>query len=390
MKTYTAIVTITLLSMLTYGQLRTGFSVEEAKFTIAMCNSYNFIEQYGNNSGIVPSEFNLIYTSDILSMDNKFEVYENGEVGVINYRGSTANVFSWVENCYSAMIPAKGTIKVNDSFHKYAFSVDQKSAVHAGYALTIVILSDKIEEQIKNLNKKGIYNIIITGHSQGGALATMTRAYLENLSSGKLSTKNNYKTYAYAQPMCGNLEFSEEYNSKFSKNNTSYFITNPKDPVPYLPFNYEEGKLVTKKKVAGWLLGESEFSLRKLGKNAFIRSFENLLTKYVKGSNSLINKLVSLKLGKVEMPEYVADINYYPTGTKKEIASFKYPRVEVDTKGLTDKELGDLVHEENGKWYKKETKFFQHKPYNYYVYVLKEWDRDTYKNLDKTFLYTDL
>lgn len=102
-------------------------------------------------------------------------------VRVINYRGSTANMFSWVENCYSAMIPAKGTIKVNDSLHKYAFSVDQKSDVNAGYALTIVILSDKILEQIRNLNQKGIYDIIITGHSQGGALATMTRGYLENL-----------------------------------------------------------------------------------------------------------------------------------------------------------------------------------------------------------------
>lgn len=389
MKTYTAIL-VALLSMLTYGQLKTGFNVDEAKFTIAMCNSYNFIEQYGNNSGIAPSGFNLIYTSDILSMDNKFEVYENGRVGVINYRGSTANVFSWVENCYSAMIPAKGTIKVNDSFHKYSFSDNQKSAVHAGYALTIVILSDKIEEQIKHLNKKGIYNIIITGHSQGGALATMTRAYLENLPKGNLSIKNAYKTYSYAQPMCGNLEFSEEYNRNFSENNTSYFITNPKDPVPYLPFNYEEGKLVTKKKVAGWLLGESEFSLRQLGKDAFIRSFESLLTKYVKGSNSLINKLVSLKLGKVEMPEYVADINYYPTGTKKDIGSFKFPRVKVDVAGLTEKELSNLVQEKNGKWYKKETKFFQHKPYNYYVYVLKEWDKEGYRKLKDTYLFTDL
>ena len=90
------------------------------------------------------------------------------------------------------------------------------------------------------------------------------------------------------------------------------------------------------------------------------------------------------------MPEYVADINYYQTGSKKEIRPFKFPRVEVDSTGLTEKELGDLVQENNGKWYKKETKFFQHKPYNYYVYVLKEWDRDTYKKLDKTFLYTDL
>lgn len=379
-----------MLTLLSFGQLKTGFDIEEAKYTIAMCNSFNFLEQYGSNEDIIPEEFNLLFTSDILSMDNKFEVYENGTVGVINYRGSTANVFSWVENCYSAMIPAKGKLKVNDAFHSYAFSEDKKAAVHAGYALTIVILSDKIKQQVLALNNKGIYDIIITGHSQGGALATMTRAYLENLPIGGLSVKNKYKTYAYAQPMCGNLEFSEEYNKKFSKNGTSYFITNPKDPVPYLPFNYEEGKLVTKKKVAGWLLGESEFSLRQFGKNAFIRSFEKLLTKYVKGSNSLINKLVSLKLGKVEMPEYVADINYYPTGAKKEITAFKYPRVEVDVTGLNENELSDLVQEENGKWYRKETKFFQHKPYNYYVYVLKEWDRTAYKKLNNTYLLTDL
>jgi len=389
MKTYLTIIA-SLILVLTYGQLKAGFNIKEAKFTVAMCNSYNFIEQYGSNSAIVPSELNLIHTSDILSMDNKFEVYENKEVGVINYRGSTANIFSWIENCYSAMIPANGTIKVNDSYYKYAFSENEKSAVHAGYALTIVILSSKIEEQVKVLNKKGIYDIIITGHSQGGALATMTRAYLENLPKGKLSIKNKYKTYAYAQPMCGNLEFSEEYNTKFSKKKTSYFITNTKDPVPYLPFNYEEGKLVTKKKVAGWLLGESQFSFGQLGKDAFIRSFESLLTKYVKGSNSLINKLVSIKLGKVEMPDYVTDINYYPTGTKKEISNFKYPRVEVNITDLNEKELGNLVQDKNGKWYKKETKFFQHKPYNYYVYVLKKWDRTAFENLENTYLYTDL
>jgi len=381
---------LSFVSALSYGQLTPGFNIEEAKYTIAMCNSFNFLEQFGSNKVIVPEEFKLVYTSDILSMDNKFQVYENGKVGVINYRGSTNKLISWVENCYSAMIPGKGTIKLNEIAHKYAFSEDTNAAVHAGYALTIVILSEKIKQQISALNNKGIYDIIITGHSQGGALATMTRAYLENLPKGEIATKNIFKTYSYAQPMCGNLEFSEEYNKKFSSENTSFFIVNTKDPVPYLPFNYEEGKLVTKKKVAGWLLGESEFSIRKLGKDAFIRSFESLITKYVKGSNSLINKLVSLKLGKVEVPKYVADINYYPTGKRKEIEVFKYPKVEVDTTNFEEKDLADLEQREDGNWYKKETKFFQHKPYNYYVYVLKKWDKDSYKKLDDAYLLTDL
>jgi len=381
---------LSLVSVSSYGQLTSGFSIEEAKYTIAMCNSFNFLEQFGSNKEIVPEEFELVFTSDILSMDNKFQVYENGKVGVINYRGSTNKLISWVENCYSAMIPGKGTIKLNETDHEYAFSEKTNAAVHAGYALTIVILSETIKQQILKLNNKGIYDIIITGHSQGGALATMTRAYLENLPKGGIAASNTFKTYSYAQPMCGNLEFSEEYNNKFSNERTSFFIVNTKDPVPYLPFNYEEGKLVTKKKVAGWLLGESEFSLSKLGKDAFIRSFESLLTKYVKGSNSLINKVVSLKLGKIEVPQYVADINYYPTGKKKEIGVFKYPKLEVDTVNLEDKELANLEQRGDGKWYKKETKFFQHKPYNYYVYVLKEWDRESYKKLDNTYLLSDL
>ena len=380
----------TVLSVTSFAQLKPGFETAEVKYTIAMCNSFNFLKQFGTHNDIIPEEFNLVYTSDILSMDNKFEVYENGEVGVINYRGSTDKLISWVENCYSAMIPAEGTIKIDSIAHRYTFAKDPETAVHAGYALTVVLLSDHIIEQVHNLNEKGIRDIVITGHSQGGALATMTRAYLENLENDKIISNINFKTYAYAQPMCGNKEFSEEYNRKFSKKHTSYFITNPDDPVPYLPFNYEEGKLVTKQKLRGWLFGESNFSLKKFGQDAFIRTFERGLTKHIKNSNSLINKLINLKFGNIEMPPFVDDINYYPTGFIKEIPAFNYPEIEVDITNIDEDELNDLEQGIDGKWYKKASSFFQHKPYNYYVHVLKEWDHVAYNKLDKHYLDSDL
>ena len=383
-------IALSLISISSFGQLKPGFDTNEVKYTIAMCNSFNFIKQYGSNNSIIPEEFNLLYTSDILSMDNKFEIYENGTIGVINYRGSTDKIISWVENCYSAMIPAKGVIRFNEVDYAYSFAEDTDAAVHAGYALTVVILSEKIIEQIQILNDKGINDIVITGHSQGGALATMTRAYLEHLPKGKIARDTNFKTYAFAQPMCGNKEFSEEYNNKFSKKRTSYFIVNPKDPVPYLPFNYEEGKLVTKKKIRGWLFGGSHFDLKKFGQDAFIRTFERGLTSYVKGSNSLITKLVDLKLGDIEMPPFVDDINFYPTGYIKEISDFSYPKVEVDISELDEKAINDLEQGTDGKWYKKASKFFQHKPYNYYVYALKEWDENAYYKLDKRYLVSDL
>ena len=389
MRLYTTIALLC-ISIMSFGQIEPGFDTKEVTYTIAMCNSFNFLKQYGTNDEIIPESFNLNYTSDILSMDNKFEVYENGDVGVINYRGSTDKVISWVENFYSAMIPAEGTIVIQEEAHDYRFAKAEDASIHAGYGLTVVILSEKIKEQIAALNQKGIYNIIITGHSQGGALATMTRAYLENLPKGELSSKNTYKTYAFAQPMCGNKEFANEYNERFSDEGTSYSIINPEDPVPYLPFNYEEDKLVTKEKVASWIFGKKEFKAKKFGQDALVRLFERRLKSHVKNTNALINKMIGLKFGKVEMPEFVEDINYYPTGDIKEIAPFEYPKIEADVTGLTEKELKNYEQGADGKWYKKETKFFQHKPYNYYVGVLKAWDDREFRSLNKMYLISDL
>ena len=381
---------VLLYSIVSFGQLQPGFNINEAKYTIAMCNSFNFVKQFDSDSSIIPEGFNLSYTSDVLSMDNKFQVYENGKIGIINYRGSTNKVISWVENCYSAMIPAKGSITLDGEHSEYAFSNNNDAAVHAGYGLTIVILAKTLKEQITVLNSKGIYNIIITGHSQGGALATLTRAYLENLPKGELSSKNTFKTYAYAQPMSGNKEFSIDYDNRFSDEGTSYSIINPEDPVPYMPFNYEEESLITKDKVKGWLFGDEEFKAKELGKNAFIRLFERGLTSYVKNSNTLVNKILGLKFGKIEMPEFVNDINYFPTGNLKEIDAFLYPNIEVDVSDLNEEERKDFIQGDDGKWYKKETKFFQHSTYNYYVGILKKWDEVSYNNLDKTYLVSDL
>ncbi len=108
-------------TIISFGQLEPGFNINEAKNTIAMCNSFNFLKQFDSAHSIIPDGFNLSYTSDVLSMDNKFQVYENGKLGIINYRGSTNKVISWVENCYSAMIPANGTITIEGEPSVYAF-----------------------------------------------------------------------------------------------------------------------------------------------------------------------------------------------------------------------------------------------------------------------------
>lgn len=378
-----------LISVQGWTQLAAGFNVEEVKTTSALCTSYHSDEKAYLEKHILPKEFELIFSSEVIGMDNKFEVYTDNKIGIINYRGSTSKAISWIENCYSAMIPAKDTFLIEGKAHPYNFSNKENAAVHTGFALSIVLLSDKIFEQINNLNDRGIHEILITGHSQGGALATLTRAYLENTPNKRNSTQNSYKTYAYAAPMSGNKEFSDDYNLNYSTNNTAFLITNPTDFVPLLPHHFDEEKVISVKRITNWLTKKEKFSLKKIGNDIFFKTFESTVTKYVNGTNTLLNKLVDIKFGHVEVPPFVADVNFYPCGNKKELEPFDYPKIKVDPDNLGDLKIED-TYIEDGNYYKKGTSFFQHKPYNYHVYCLKKWDEKSYKKLRKKYLKSDL
>ncbi|MEZ5068263.1 MAG: hypothetical protein R2847_07085 [Bacteroidia bacterium] len=84
-----------------------GFNKEEMRDMIAICNSFTFIDLYKSDEAIIP-RVNKVYTSGVFGMDNRYQVYKNGNVAVINFRGSTAKQVSWLENIYASMIPAKG------------------------------------------------------------------------------------------------------------------------------------------------------------------------------------------------------------------------------------------------------------------------------------------
>lgn len=374
-----------------FAQLREGFDPDEAKAMIQMFNGYTFTDLYGSDEKILPKDYHKVYTSPVVGMDNKFQVYEKGHVGVICFRGSTDQISSWVENMYSAMIPAQGVIKLDKTEHPYCFAKDTGAAVHSGYALAVVMLSPLILEQVKKLNHKGIHNIIITGHSQGGSLANLVRAYLENLPKSKLPGHNIYKTYAFASPMCGNKAFADEYFTRYCENNMSYTIINPSDWVPYMPMHYqEEGKVLSKERLIDWVFGKESLDIRKIGMEFVIRKFEKNLKDYVNASNRFIEKSISKVYGTVDMPDYVRDINFFQVGNIRELKPFDYPLIKLDPATLTEKELEKIKPAEDGNYYKVEPNFYQHKPYNYYVGILKEYFSKDYKALEMKYLPENL
>jgi triacylglycerol lipase len=256
-------------------------------------------------------------------------------------------------------------------------------------------LSKDILYHINVLNNQGIYNIIITGHSQGGALANMLRAYLENLSHYEISKKNKFRTYAFAAPMVGNSCFIAEYNARYCTNNSSFNIIIPTDPVPDMPFSYNEGNYM-KENLSSLLFDKNSFSARSMMTDIFFNAFEKRLNNGVKKMSNTISNHLSKELGTVQMPDYDQDINYCRIGNRIEISPVTYPKILKDSSILQNDslmaiyKLGPDGHFPNKELYKKEPGAYQHKPYNYYVSILKSYFPSQYATLRKRYLPENL
>ena len=300
-----------------------------------------------------------------------------------------------MENIYSAMIPAEGVITVAGEKIDYCFAKDEMAAVHSGYALGIACLVKDIIYQINSLNRIGIYDFVITGHSQGGALATLLRAYLENVSHNELSEQNKFKTYTFAAPMVGNKFFAAEYDKRFAAPNTSFSIVNASDPIPGLPMSYNDTNYLADN-VKAFLFDRESFSIRKMITDGGALLMEGKLSQWTKRFGASASKRIEKNLGPVEMPEYVSDINYKTVNNRVELTPFEYPKILRDSSILQNDSLMTFYkRDSNGnfldeKLYAKGSWGYQHKPYNYYVGVLKHYFPASYDTLKTKYLAENL
>lgn len=373
-----------------YSQVKPGFESNEAVDLIRICNSQTFKDLYGSDDQIIPNNVDLIYASTPNVMDNMFQVYKNGKTGIIHFRGSTSHPNSWIENVYSAMIPAKGKMTIYNEEREYVFAEEDSAGVHSGFVLGVTMMIEDVISQIDRLNSKGVYDILITGHSQGGALAIMTHAYLENQKGKKIDDRNTFKMYAFANPMVGNTEFVNEYNKRFVENDMAFRIINPKDIVPSMPITYHEGSLLSANDLMSWVTGKKEFNYKELGIEFIMRSFKGGITSYINKSNQLIDKVISKQAGEIIFPEYLNDIQYVSIGNLHELEPFEYPEIVKDSVDINPDVFGNYEKLENGKYKRQEPSFYQHKPYNYYVAVLKRYSEKNYNRLRRKFLDENL
>jgi len=189
-----------------------------------------------------PENYNCIYKSDKIGLENYWELWQhtNKDLAVISIRATTRNPISWMENFYSAMVPAQGEIKLNDTFtFRYKLALNEDAAIHIGWLIGIAFIANEVIPKVYSLREKNINDVLITGHSQGGALAYYLTAILRIMQlEGLIPEEMKIKTYCSASPKPGNLFFAYDY-EHITQGSWSFNIVNSKDWVPEVPVSVQ-------------------------------------------------------------------------------------------------------------------------------------------------------
>lgn len=189
-----------------------------------------------------PRRFKPVYRSPVVGLDNQWDLWtgDNGQTAVVSVRGTTANGVSWLANFYAAMVPAKGELQLSDT-EKFSYNLAEnpKAAVHVGWLVSTAFLVKDILPKVDSSYRKGVRNLLIMGHSQGGGIAFLLTAYLNTLQrEGRFPADLRLKTYCSAGPKPGNLYFAYDYEAQTQKG-WAFNVVNSADWVPEVPFSIQ-------------------------------------------------------------------------------------------------------------------------------------------------------
>ncbi len=224
-----------------YAQgLKPGFNAFECEDIFKL--NFAFLDTSRSNkfTGFLEG-YDIYYRTPAVGLDNSSDIWiRKDSVVVIMLRGTTGKIESFLEDFYCAMIPAQGSIKLNnnESF-AYRLASDPRAAVHAGFLIGFAFLAHDIRPVIEDLYNKGYHQFIVGGHSQGGSLSYFMSAWLWQLKKEDVLKNIKIKTYASAPPKPGNMYFAYDYdNTNLSE--WSFSIVNTVDPVPEMPFTTQQ------------------------------------------------------------------------------------------------------------------------------------------------------
>jgi len=187
-----------------------------------------------------PVNYKKKYRSAIVGLDNRWELWSGkGTVAVISLRGTTLDPVGWLENFYAAMVPATGRLILNsDETFSYQLAKNPRAAVHAGWLIGMAYLAKDVLPKMDSCIKAGTREFIITGDSQGGALAFLMTSYLYHQLGSRLPSDLRFKTYCIAGPKPGNTYYAYDFES-LTYGGWAYNAINSADWVPEIPMSVQ-------------------------------------------------------------------------------------------------------------------------------------------------------
>jgi heat shock protein HslJ/pimeloyl-ACP methyl ester carboxylesterase len=269
-----------------------------------------------------PERFRPTYRSPVVGLENRWDLWTDGRgTAVVSVRGTTAQATSWLANFYAAMVPAKGELQLgdNDRF-AYRLADHPKAAVHVGWLVSTAILSRDILPKLDSCYRTGTRNVLVLGHSQGGAIAYLLTAQLHHLQQeGKLPADLRLKTYCSAGPKPGNLYFAYEYEA-LTQGGWAFNVVNAADWVPEVPFSIQTvNDFNQTNPFAG---AKGVIKKQKFLQRIVLRHVYNSLSKpalkaqrnYQKYLGKVASKTVAKNINGYVAPEYYESNHYVRTG----------------------------------------------------------------------------
>ncbi len=339
-----------------------GYQQQEALDLITLCAMVNDTPTtqetgYESTGPNPPADWELVYAPPVAipPFDSYFEIWQDTSTNVpantarivIIFRGTTPETMSMAEDAIFPMVNAENLgfsydgIDLNFKFAgnstpnitsdtNTGSTFNQTPCIHAGFALGMLsilnanILPGGTDENILNLltdlfSKPGFFNkygqfygmdaeIYITGHSQGAALATLFRSYVEYQPLDLKGSPVSYKTYVFAQPKPGNSYYANDFDLIASNYGMAIRVTNSKDWVPQAPLAIQQINDLNELNPITYVEDAYSPTLKKVlnTMDHYEKEAANWLTEWIK------NEIYLYETGN-DLPDVKLDFNIVPT-----------------------------------------------------------------------------
>ncbi|HMP91858.1 MAG TPA: lipase family protein [Phnomibacter sp.] len=264
--------------------------------------------------------YRRVFRTAEVGLYNRAELYvRHDSVVVLNLRGTVNKPESWLENFYSAMVPASGTMMLDaNTRFDYTLATNPAAAVHVGWLVGLGFLAREFGPVLEQLMQRGLTQLLVVGHSQGGALSFLATAYLHHKYSQQYPNLR-IKNYASAAPKPGNQYFAYEFDF-ITRNGMSYRVVNALDWVPETAFSlqtladfnevnpFTDAKAAIKKQKLGTRVALN-YVYRKLRNSS--QKAQRRFTRYL---GNKLNPMVRKALPNLQVPPYAPTNNYATAG----------------------------------------------------------------------------